>query len=188
MAHREIKEKKELQARLQLAVSNTNSLVSSWLKPLVDTSNSVSNDKSKDDFLNLPIISNNSGLLLSNSVDDDGINTIGDYMKTGKSLSTLSIKKKGLDKPNKVNVVSSSKALNALQNKLRKGKRDEIRSGRNFSNNRNNNRNNNNRSNNNNNVNRNNNNNDSDSDEEIIERSKPKKSFGLLIDSKIKKR
>jgi hypothetical protein len=190
MSHaKEIRQKKELQARFQLAVNSTSSLVSGWLKPATasssGTSSAIIDDPSKHAFFNLPIIGGSSGLSLEAPTDSESadISTIGDYVRTGKSLISLGNKKKGLDKPNaklKQSIAHQSKALSALQTKIRqsntqKHKRDRstpIRNKQESSR-----------------TSRRAVDNDSDSDEdEPVQKSAPKKSFGLLIDSKIRKR
>lgn len=171
MSHvKEIKQKQELQAKLQLAMNSTSNHVANWLKPLNTNQTSSS---SNNDFMNLPIISGGSGLSLSTeSIDTSDINTIGEYIKSGKSVSSLNKKKKqSITNPlNRVHK-TDSKALNALRNKMKNSNRMKQSQGtirkdtvKNTVN-------------------------DSDSDEEeIIQKSAPKKNSGLLIDSKIKKR
>ncbi|CCH44790.1 hypothetical protein BN7_4358 [Wickerhamomyces ciferrii] len=185
MSHaKEIKQKQELQARFQLAVSSTQNHVANWL----NTSNSTissSSSSSNNDFFNLPIISGGSGLSLSSLTSDkssDDINTIGEYIKTGKSVSSLNKKKQLNSKSkllnmNKVNIQNDSKALNALRNKMKNSNRSkhnqQIRQVPTSLNKKSSNS---------------NNNDDSDSDDDMIQKAAPKKKFNLLIDSKIKKR
>ncbi len=186
MSHvKEIKEKQALQAKFQLAINSTTNHVSSWLKPLKTTNqdSSSSSTVSNNDFFDLPIISGGSGLALSSDLHNkEDINTIGDYVKSGKSLSSLN-KKKTQQRPiHQVHKVhkDDSKALSSLRNEMKNSsrlkQRDQLvqpklqakpqQQQHNHQSN----------------------SNDSDSDEEIVQKSAPKKNFSLMIDSKIKKK
>lgn len=185
MSHaKEIKEKQALQARFQLAINSTSNHVSSWLKPSISskpetTSSNISN--TNDDFLNLPIISGGSGLsLTTDSHVQEDINTIGEYIKSGKSLSSLNKKRnqqsqRSISQLHKVHK-TDSKALSSLRNKMKNSTRSNQRGKENthFKSQQLNRQ-----------VER---NNDSDSDDEVVQKSAPKKNFTLMIDSKIKKK
>lgn len=183
---KEIKEKQALQAKFQLAINSTTNHVFSWLKPLKTTnqdSSSSSSTVSNNDFFDLPIISGGSGLALSSDAHNkEDINTIGDYVKSGKSLSSLNKKKTQQRSIHQIHKVhkDDSKALSTLRNKMKNSSRLKQRdqwvqpkpqarpqqqqhSHQPISN-------------------------DSDSDEEIVQKSAPKKNFSLMIDSKIKKK
>ncbi len=186
MSHvKEIKEKQALQAKFQLAINSTTNHVSSWLKPLKTTNqdSSSSSTVSNNDFFDLPIISGGSGLALSSDLHNkEDINTIGDYVKSGKSLSSLNKKKTQQRSIHQIHKVhkDDSKALSSLRNKMKNSsrlkQRDQLVQPKPqarpqqqqhshqpiF--------------------------NDSDSDEEIVQKSAPKKNFSLMIDSKIKKK
>lgn len=186
MSHvKEIKEKQALQAKFQLAINSTTNHVSSWLKPLKTTNqdSSSSSTASNNEFFDLPIISGGSGLALSSDLHNkENINTIGDYVKSGKSLSSLNKKKTQQRSIHQIHKVhkDDSKALGALRNKMKKSsrlkQRDQLMQPKlqakpqqqqhNHQSN----------------------SNDSDSDEEIVQKSAPKKNFSLMIDSKIKKK
>ena len=187
MSHvKEIKEKQALQAKFQLAINSTTNHVSSWLKPLKTTnqdSSSSSSTVSNNDFFDLPIISGGSGLALSSDAHNkEDINTIGDYVKSGKSLSSLNKKKTQQRSIHQIHKVhkDDSKALGALRNKMKNSsrlkQRDQLMQPKlqakpqqqqhNHQSN----------------------SNDSHSDEEIVQKSAPKKNFSLMIDSKIKKK
>lgn len=202
MSHaREIKEKQKLQALFQTAHAETTSKISSWLKPkktkeskptTTDTVTSASLEPLKSshhDFLNLPIISGASGLSFTDESDNV---KIGEYLTNGnkKKANTSQTKQVSVQR-------NDSKILEALRNKMKKNANKNIR------NNQNHNQNNNpyaNRnqiqakggstgnSNNTNNHNHNNNNNNDSDDEEEVRKTVKKKSFGLLIDSKINKK
>jgi hypothetical protein len=117
---REIKQKQDIQARFQLALGQSTTQVSSWLNPSASShQETVDDDPSKSDFFALPIIADGSGLSLSDEINNDAdINTIGDYVKSGKSLRSLRNKKKNT--PNGHHIQrTDSRALNALKNKMR---------------------------------------------------------------------
>ncbi|KAH3674201.1 hypothetical protein WICMUC_003443 [Wickerhamomyces mucosus] len=168
MSHvKEIKEKQHLQNLFQSAHSSTSSKISSWLKPKKVSSEDLE-PSSHNDFLQLPIISGASGLSLSL---EENVK-IGEYIQNGN-------KKKPTSNSNKVSKRNESRSLEALRNKLKKNsnkihkqnqnihKMNQIQ--KNLINSRN-------RA----------NDNDSDSEEEV--KVTKKKKFGLLIDSKVKKR
>lgn len=197
MSHvKEIKQKQELQAKFQLAINSTTNHVANWLTPLKSNVSQITEtSNSNNDFFDLPIISGGSGLSLSkDDIDEENINTIGEYIKSGKSISSLNKKKQQQQKSINGSMYkiqkTDSKALGALRNKMKNGnrlkQRDSLQNqyqrtgqrqgsikngggGAAAANNGN-------------------NDNDSDSDEEIVQKSAPKKNFSLLIDSKIKKR
>ncbi|KAH3683873.1 hypothetical protein WICPIJ_005156 [Wickerhamomyces pijperi] len=189
MSHsREIKEKQKLQALFQTAHADTTSKISSWLKPKKvnnepsDSSTEPALKSSHLDFLALPIISGSNGLSFENETDNV---KIGEYLTSGN-------KKKGGDS-NNVNKPqvqrNESKILEALRNKMKKSANKNMRSNQNQQNNKNNQYNSNNRTNTNasNSASNRGNNDDSDEEEEVKKTVK-KKSFGLLIDSKINKK
>lgn len=167
-----------------MALGKSTAHVSSWLSTsgsaTQDSSiSTVDNDPSKTDFFNLPIIGEGSGLSLGvDAAEEDQINTIGDYVKSGKSLASLKNKKQRKSRPNGIQnriTKTDSKALNALRNKMRntqrgtqkeksateqllqKGKPQVIRST----------------------------DSDDDDDDEVVQKS-TKKSFTSFLDSKIK--
>ncbi|KAK6462537.1 hypothetical protein DFJ63DRAFT_319355 [Scheffersomyces coipomensis] len=129
---KEIKEKEELQARFQYAVSQSNSLVLDWLKPVEASHNtqSASTDSIHDSFYNLPIIPN--GGSLSSLKDDDNTLSIGEFMKSNDKEF------KNLKKDSDANRVTSKPML-ALMNKTRDSTREKIKQKHNNNNNNNNN-------------------------------------------------
>lgn len=108
---KEIKEKEELQARFQFAIGQANTRVTKWLpnmkkKKEEEEEESNANGESNE-FFNLPIIPNGSGLNSTTS------GKIGDFIRgEGRELT----KKAEMPGPNKN---SESKAMHALKNKMR---------------------------------------------------------------------
>lgn len=112
----EIKKKEELQARFQLAVSQTNKKILNWLQPNDTISE---NHDEKQSFLSLPIIPQGSGL---SNIEKQN-NCIGDFINSDenklKQFQSNDVNK-NLRKP-------TSKPMMALMNKMRNSNRDKIK-------------------------------------------------------------
>lgn len=128
----EIKEKQALLAKFQHGFGNSTSKVLEW----IDGSSSVQEqeNKSKDDFFQLPVIQIGSGLSFSDTKDinDTDIHTIGEFIKGDKKVSSLAKKKrtnKDIQERNSVHRVrkDDSQAMVSLKNKIRNQQRQKIR-------------------------------------------------------------
>ena len=147
---KEIQEKLALNAKLQEALSSNTSKVLSWLdggKDEKDTSESSYKEKhqaysikdledSKKMFFELPVVQIGSGLNMGESdANNDAsadIHTIGEFVKSNKKISSLAKKKKRSENLNERNNIyrvakDDTRAMVALKNKIRSGKREEMR-------------------------------------------------------------
>lgn len=114
----EIKKKEELQARFQVAISQTNSKILNWLQP--NSNEIVHEDKEKDSFFNLPIIPQGSGL---SNIDKSNRN-IGDFINSDETkFKQLQDGNNSNDSLRKTN----SKPMMALMNKMRNTNRDKAK-------------------------------------------------------------
>lgn len=127
----EIKQKQELQARFQLAMSANNQKALNWLKPLKSTASTTStssetlnanNPTSDDSFMDLQIIPQ--GASLSKL---DNLQKIGDFINskdiTKMKQSTTTTTASNLTS----NRVTKSKPMLALMNKMRDSNRKNVR-------------------------------------------------------------
>lgn len=192
---KDIKQKEELQAQFQLAISKANETVLSWLRP-GQVNSTLDTDLSVDalQFLNLPVIPLGQGLSLSESNEDDesNIHTIGDFINGDKKLSSLAKKKRAgatlSDRINRINnrhkiSKNDNRALVGLKNKLRNDTRNQVRRDNNIAQSRNNS------------VTRSaqktrvtDDDDDEDEDEKHLDQRNTKKGSGLLFDTRTKKR
>lgn len=116
---KEIKEKEELQAKFQLAMSQTNTRVLSWLQPLQKAAGETPREGQKA-FLDLPIIANGSGLC--SLTEGAGVQQlVGDFLATGTAS------KKDFPNEAPVRKEAGSKAMHALMNKMRNSSKQKIR-------------------------------------------------------------
>lgn len=116
---KEIKEKEELQAKFQLAISQTNTRVLSWLQPLQKPAGDAPQDGQKS-FLDLPIIANGTGLYsLKEGANEQRL--VGDFLANGTGNRPSA--------PNETPVrkEAGSKAIHALMNKMRNSSKQKIR-------------------------------------------------------------
>lgn len=128
----EIKQKQELQARFQLAMSANNQKALNWLKPLKSTASTTStssetpnanNPTSDDSFMDLQIIPQ--GASLSKL---DNLQKIGDFINSKditkmKQSTTTTTTASNLTS----NRVTKSKPMLALMNKMRDSNRKNVR-------------------------------------------------------------
>ncbi|CAL9729521.1 nucleolar protein 19 [Monosporozyma unispora] len=182
---KEIQEKLDLQAKIQLSLSNQSSKVESWLN-----NEKITNDNNNDelkhsqlDFFQLPVIQIGSGLNMENNDDistQSDIHTIGEFIKSDKKVSTLSKRrqyKQSNDSKqsyvrNNIHRIAKddTKAMIALKRKMRKDIMSKSKTARDTTNN--------------------NNNDDSDSSDDDEDRhskhnqTTKKKTMGLLFQSK----
>ena len=148
---KEIQEKLALNAKLQVALNSNSSKVLSWLenddrKEDADAK-SIKEDgqaytikdleDSKKMFFKLPVVQIGSGLNMGDEDDSNGndgnndIHTIGEFIESNKKVSSLAKKKKRSDHLNERNNIyrvakDDTRAMIALKNKIRKGKREEF--------------------------------------------------------------
>ena len=131
---KEIQEKLDLQAKLQLSFSNTTSKVLSWLddKSTDDGKSTQNLCNSKQSFFELPVLQIGSGLNF-NLIPEDrkftDINTIGDFMKNDKKVSSLSKQKRRMDQSSSNNSIyritkDDTKAMVSLKRKMRQTQRN----------------------------------------------------------------
>lgn len=133
---KEIKQKEELQAKFQLAISQTNVKVTNWLNPLKSSNqNNDKNEASEDfsransTFFDLPIIPSGSGLYsLDAKNGKEEYNKISDFLNSGEA-GLRKLKNNSDQNETIVNgrPQGNSKAMNALINKMRNDSRDKIR-------------------------------------------------------------
>lgn len=148
---KEIQEKLALNAKLQVALNSNSSKVLSWLdndERKEDTdAKSIKEDgqaytikdleDSKNMFFKLPVVQIGSGLNMGDDDDTNGnegnndIHTIGEFIESNKKVSSLAKKKKRSDHLNERNNIyrvakDDTRAMIALKNKIRKGKREEF--------------------------------------------------------------
>lgn len=104
---REIQEKLDLQAKIQLSFANQSSKVSSWLTTGNDTIETNKNNNNKDndndlktsqnDFFHLPVVQMGSGLNMEESDDvknnQSDIHTVGEFIKSDKKIQSLAKKR-----------------------------------------------------------------------------------------------
>lgn len=147
---KEIQEKLALNAKLQAALSANTSKVLGWLgdsRDEKDSSESQYKEKdqaysikdledSKKMFFELPVVQIGSGLNMGDSGADDAassdIHTIGEFVKSNKKISSLAKKKKRSENLNERNNIyrvakDDTRAMVALKNKIRSGRREEMR-------------------------------------------------------------
>ncbi|CAB4256124.1 similar to Saccharomyces cerevisiae YGR251W Essential protein required for maturation of 18S rRNA [Maudiozyma barnettii] len=149
---KEIQEKLALNAKLQIALNSNTSKVLSWLDSDKDDDNKkrqsddVDNGKaytikdledSKKMFFQLPVVQIGSGLSMgdNDSGDNEGstdIHTIGEFVNSNKKISSLAKKKKRSEHLNERNNIyrvakDDTRAMVALKNKIRSGRREDMR-------------------------------------------------------------
>lgn len=137
---REIQEKLDLQAKIQLSLSNQSSKVVSWLNPSTNANANANanaeNDELKTsqlDFFQLPVIQVGSGLNMEDDNDQQtqsDIHTIGEFIKSDKKVASLAKKrqyKQSADSKqsyvrNNIHRIAKddTKAMVALKRKMRK--------------------------------------------------------------------
>ncbi|PVH18484.1 uncharacterized protein CXQ87_001414 [Candidozyma duobushaemuli] len=108
---KEIKEKEAFQLRFQLALNESNNTVANWLPK----QNEETEKPSGDDFLNLPILTNGSGLYELEE-DDEAQKTISDFVNPEKDPQKVKVQE------NRQNQ-AGTKAMTALINKMRNDSR-----------------------------------------------------------------
>ncbi|EDO19225.1 hypothetical protein Kpol_1050p85 [Vanderwaltozyma polyspora DSM 70294] len=136
---KEIQEKLDLQAKLQLSFSNNTSKVLGWLNDsekevgngAAKANNNVVIDSDRNLFYHLPVVQTGSGLNLNlNSEDNEenanDINTVGDFINSDKKVSTLSKQKRKLDGISERRSIyrvakDDTKAMISLKRKMRQG-------------------------------------------------------------------
>ncbi|CCD23123.1 Nop19p NDAI_0B00890 [Naumovozyma dairenensis CBS 421] len=137
----EIQEKLDLQAKLQLALSNKSSKVAAWLESSTDETKDRSKEiedakeleDSKNAFFNLPVVQIGSGLHFAyNETSKDDIHTIGEFINSDKKISSLSKKKKRNEPTDVRNDIyriakDDTKAMVALKRKMRHGQKMALR-------------------------------------------------------------
>ncbi|CCC70461.1 hypothetical protein NCAS_0E03910 [Naumovozyma castellii] len=142
---REIQEKLNLQAELQLSFSNTKSKVAKWLEQTTDEKKDHTKEEtdlrelqdSKKAFFQLPVVQIGSGLnfaLEDDNQSKDDIHTIGEFIASDKKISSLSKKKKRVEQSDVRNNMyriakDDTRAMVALKRKMRKDQRENIRTG-----------------------------------------------------------
>lgn len=142
---KEIQEKLDLQAKLQLAFGNRNAKVASWLDGSDDKSNEIEKknynedmkylNESKKQFFELPVVQIGSGLSFQSIENDsntaDDIHTVGEFIESNKKISSLGKKKKRSDQTGHRDIYrvakDDTKAMVALKRKMRQGKRESIK-------------------------------------------------------------
>lgn len=131
---KEIQEKLDLQAKIQLSLSNQSSKVVSWLKPSTNADGENDDLKtSQMDFFQLPVIQVGSGLNMEDDNDtqtQSDIHTIGEFIKSDKKVASLAKKrqyKQSADSKqsyvrNNIHRIAKddTKAMVALKRKMRK--------------------------------------------------------------------
>lgn len=139
---KEIQEKLELQAKIQLSLSKQSSKVANWLKPSTNDlkpginleDNHVANDlkHSQMDFFHLPVIQVGAGLNMEEfeSQENNDIHTIGEFINSDKKVSSLAKKRQYKQSNNsQQNYIRNNihriakddtKAMIALKRKMRK--------------------------------------------------------------------
>lgn len=126
----EIKQKQELQARFQLAMSANNQKALNWLKPLKSTASTTStssetpnanNPTSDDSFMDLQIIPQ--GASLSKL---DNLQKIGDFINS-KDITKMKQSTTTTASNLTSNRVTKSKPMLALMNKMRDSNRKNVR-------------------------------------------------------------
>lgn len=132
----EIKEKQELQAKIQRGFNSSTDKVSSWLREDSNSQNTVQStkiDESKAQFFQLPVIQIGSGLSFENTEDLDNadIHTIGEFIQSDKKVSSLSKKKrsnKELQQKNSIYRIrkDDSGAMVSLKHKIRNQERQKL--------------------------------------------------------------
>ncbi|AMD21184.1 HEL096Cp [Eremothecium sinecaudum] len=131
---KEIREKQELQARLQASFSRNASKVLEWLGDDATEKESKDLTESKSSFLKLPVVQIGAGLNLSdnyNVQDKNDIHTIGEFVKSDKNVSTLAKKKQANKTGQQGNGIyrvrkEDSKAMVALKYKVRNNQRSQL--------------------------------------------------------------
>lgn len=132
---KEIKEKEQLQAKLALAFGRKRQTVLSWLGEDKSHENDIQN-KDKNGFLNLPVMSAGSLLNLNNTTTNrmtsdnkKEIGTIGEFLKGDRKVSSLTRKKNynsGVSSSLDANK-NDNKATLAFKNKMRDDHRKKLR-------------------------------------------------------------
>lgn len=117
---KEIKEKESLQLKFQLALSQNNKNIQSWLPSSNTASTGLIESESTDRqlFLNLPIVANGAGLFVLE--DDEKNRTVGDFLQaegTPKNVKPENVK----------DIRNGSKAMAALMNRMRTDNRKNLR-------------------------------------------------------------
>lgn len=136
---RELQEKLDLQAQLRNSFLLTENKVLAWLGSETnkngDTEAEITDmDGSKAEFFTLPVVQTGSGLNFTVGSNDsdtkDDIHTVGEFIKSDKKLSSLSKKKRRMQRQTgSIYGVSKddSKAMIALKRKMRERQRKAIK-------------------------------------------------------------
>ncbi|AET39880.1 Nop19p Ecym_5096 [Eremothecium cymbalariae DBVPG len=131
---KELKEKQELQTRLQEAFNKDFSKVLSWFDN--DTPNKQSEELlgSREAFFRLPVVQIGSGLGVKDgheSGNTQDIQTVGEFIKGNKKLSTLAKKKQKQNGQERNDIYriqkEDTKAMVALKHKMRNSKRAQAK-------------------------------------------------------------
>lgn len=124
---KEIQKKEEFQAKFQLAMLSTNSLVSKWLNPInlhTNTSKDKQSEEAVASFHNLPIIANGSGLYSLETKSEE--KKVSDFLNSNEEgLRKLKNSERPTDNFDRRN--GNLKAMNALMNKMRNSSREKAR-------------------------------------------------------------
>ncbi|CCK72409.1 Nop19p KNAG_0K00410 [Huiozyma naganishii CBS 8797] len=137
---KELQEKLDLQAKLQLAFSKKSASVAAWLEdtPLQDASKSAAHLRdSRDQFFHLPVMQTGSGLNMTQRAgdgpsDQTDIHTVGEFIDSDKKVSSLGKKKRrpvptaGGSSIHRVSKDDTG-AMVALKRKMRTAQRAAIR-------------------------------------------------------------
>ncbi|SCU90061.1 LAMI_0E00452g1_1 [Lachancea mirantina] len=141
---KEISERLSLQVHIQANLQNKKLKVSQWLVDAQAANSSGPEHEKENDgrtdsqnsFYDLPVIGIGSGLNLDTSGNDSNsndISTIGEFIDSGKKVSSLTKKKvskvRGPISKNSIhqNDAQDSRAMIALKRKMRKGHSQELR-------------------------------------------------------------
>lgn len=118
---KEIKAKEALQAQFQLNISQNNNKFLSWLDSDTKTQDDSDFKISNNEFYDLPIIQNGSGL----SSIEQGNLKVGDFLSSESDLLKLKTSNNVAVSVHK-NSTNDSKAMTALKNNLRNNARNKI--------------------------------------------------------------
>lgn len=134
---KEIQQKLDLQAQLQQTFSGNARKVSAWLDKTApnEQPDAAELNSSKAAFFTLPVVQAGSGLGFSAATTHadrkDEINTVGEFIRTDKKVSSLS-KKRRYQPDTRASAVhrisqDDTKAMIALKRKMRQTQRESIR-------------------------------------------------------------
>lgn len=122
----EIKEKEALQAKFQLALKQQTLTVLSWLpteESPADSTEEALRTADKAKFLDLPILSNGSGLYeLEREGARDSVLTIGSFISAEETSTRTKLPQANMEKKGR----PASKAMASLMNKMRGDTRRQI--------------------------------------------------------------